>query len=245
MLAIPSNVHDLTAHYSAIRKRLRGRPVPTARPIAVAPVAVEPPKERILNTVAEVMRELGGTGAITKITARNSTSTSRRWRREGLFPADTFDAITNALKERGVTAPPSLWSIPAITDSAVVVEFSPAICRPTVIGIRYPAVQDIVLVVCRFYGASYHDVISERRTWPLVRPRQIAMYLAKELTLNSYPRIGTALGGRDHTTVMHGHRKIERQLLTDERLADEVQLLRMKIGDHIRLLNEPAVEVAS
>jgi chromosomal replication initiator protein len=60
----------------------------------------------------------------------------------------------------------------------------------------------------------------------VVRPRQIAMYLAKTLTLRSLPEIGRRFGGRDHTTVLHAVRKIEGLVDSDATLADEIELLK-------------------
>ena len=70
-------------------------------------------------------------------------------------------------------------------------------------------IEDIQRVVARQYNVSRADLLSSRRTANVVRPRQIAMYLAKTLTLRSLPEIGRRFGGRDHTTVLHAVRKIE------------------------------------
>ena len=64
-------------------------------------------------------------------------------------------------------------------------------------------------MVARQYNVSRSDLLSSRRTANVVRPRQVAMYLAKTLTLRSLPEIGRRFGGRDHTTVLHAVRKIE------------------------------------
>ena len=70
-------------------------------------------------------------------------------------------------------------------------------------------IEDIQRVVARQYNVSRADLLSSRRTANVVRPRQVAMYLAKILTLRSLPEIGRRFGGRDHTTVLHAVRKIE------------------------------------
>src|SRR5665213_3175462 len=64
-------------------------------------------------------------------------------------------------------------------------------------------IEDIQRVVARQYNVSRSDLLSSRRTANVVRPRQVAMYLAKSLTLRSLPEIGRRFGGRDHTTVLH------------------------------------------
>jgi len=63
----------------------------------------------------------------------------------------------------------------------------------------------------------------------IARPRQVAMYLAKQLTPRSLPEIGKRFGGRDHTTIMHGVRRIEELMATDSQLSDDLQLLRRQL----------------
>ena len=75
------------------------------------------------------------------------------------------------------------------------------------------------------------DLVSARRTQAIVRPRQIAMYLAKVMTPRSLPEIGRRFGGRDHTTVLHAVRKIDELAKTDARLADDIELLKRQIED--------------
>jgi chromosomal replication initiator protein len=65
----------------------------------------------------------------------------------------------------------------------------------------------------------------------VVRPRQVAMYLAKTLTLRSLPEIGRRFGGRDHTTVLHAVRKIENLVSTDSALAEEIELLKRQLQE--------------
>ena len=87
-------------------------------------------------------------------------------------------------------------------------------------------IEDIQRVVARQYNVSRADLLSSRRTANVVRPRQIAMYLAKTLTLRSLPEIGRRFGGRDHTTVLHAVRKIENLVGNDTTLAEEIELLK-------------------
>ena len=87
-------------------------------------------------------------------------------------------------------------------------------------------IEDIQRTVARQYNVSRADLLSSRRTANVVRPRQIAMYLAKTLTLRSLPEIGRRFGGRDHTTVLHAVRKIEGLVDTDTTLAEEIELLK-------------------
>jgi chromosomal replication initiator protein len=73
------------------------------------------------------------------------------------------------------------------------------------------------------------DLIGPKRLRTIARPRQIAMYLAKQLTPRSLPEIGRRFGGRDHTTIMHGVRRIEELMTTDSQMADDLQLLRRQL----------------
>jgi len=94
---------------------------------------------------------------------------------------------------------------------------------------RRVKIEDIQRVVARQYNVSRSDLLSSRRTANVVRPRQVAMYLAKTLTLRSLPEIGRRFGGRDHTTVLHAVRKIEHLLGSDTALADEVDGLKRQL----------------
>jgi chromosomal replication initiator protein len=87
-------------------------------------------------------------------------------------------------------------------------------------------IEDIQRMVARHFNVSRSDMLSSRRTANVVRPRQIAMYLAKTLTLRSLPEIGRRFGGRDHTTVLHAVRKIETLAGNDKGLADEIEILK-------------------
>ena len=92
-------------------------------------------------------------------------------------------------------------------------------------------IEDIQRVVARHYNVSKTELLSNRRTRTIVKPRQVAMYLSKVMTPRSLPEIGRRFGGRDHTTVLHAVRKIEDLSGTDNNLAQELELLRRLISD--------------
>ena len=92
-------------------------------------------------------------------------------------------------------------------------------------------IEDIQRLVANHFNVSRADILSSRRTATVVRPRQIAMYLSKSLTLRSLPEIGRRFGGRDHTTVLHAVRKIEGLVTQDTTLAGEVDLLRRMLQE--------------
>lgn len=87
-------------------------------------------------------------------------------------------------------------------------------------------IEDIQKLVASHFNVSRADILSSRRTANVVRPRQIAMYLSKVLTLRSLPEIGRRFGGRDHTTVLHAVRKIEALATSDGTLSEEIELLK-------------------
>src|SRR6516162_4816733 len=92
-------------------------------------------------------------------------------------------------------------------------------------------IEDIQRIVARQYNVSRADLLSQRRTANVVRPRQVAMYLAKVLTLRSLPEIGRRFGGRDHTTVLHAVRKIENLAGNDSAFAEEIEGLKRQLQD--------------
>ncbi len=91
---------------------------------------------------------------------------------------------------------------------------------------RKLTIEEIQRKVAEHYNVRLSDLIGPKRLRTIARPRQVAMYLAKQLTSRSLPEIGRRFGGRDHTTIMHGVRKIEELMATDSQLADDLQLLR-------------------
>ncbi len=91
---------------------------------------------------------------------------------------------------------------------------------------RKVTVEEIQRKVSEHYNIRLSDLIGPRRVRTIARPRQVAMYLAKQLTSRSLPEIGRRFGGRDHTTVMHGVRRIESLKAVDNQIAEDVELLR-------------------
>ncbi|MFM0325477.1 chromosomal replication initiator protein DnaA [Caballeronia glebae] len=90
---------------------------------------------------------------------------------------------------------------------------------------RQISVENIQKTVADFYNIKVADMYSKKRPANIARPRQIAMYLAKELTQKSLPEIGELFGGRDHTTVLHAVRKIGAERGTDAQLNHELHVL--------------------
>lgn len=91
---------------------------------------------------------------------------------------------------------------------------------------RKVTVEEIQRKVSEHYNIRLSDMIGPKRVRNFARPRQVAMYLCKQLTTRSLPEIGRRFGGRDHTTVMHGVRRIEDLLHQDSQISEDVDLLR-------------------
>ncbi len=91
---------------------------------------------------------------------------------------------------------------------------------------RRITIEDIQKKVAEHYSLRMADMHSARRARAVARPRQVAMYLAKQLTPRSLPEIGRKFGGRDHTTVMHAIRRIEELRAIDTVLNDDIEQLR-------------------
>lgn len=114
----------------------------------------------------------------------------------------TFDPV---VKGRAKFSPVAAWSIPA--------------------GGPRLLVSEIQERVASFYDLQASDMKSARRARAISRPRQVAMYLARRLTPRSLPDIGRRFGDRDHTTVMHAIRTVERLRLTDPEIDAEIRRL--------------------
>ena len=91
---------------------------------------------------------------------------------------------------------------------------------------RKISVEEIQRRVAEHYNIRLSDMIGPKRLRNFARPRQVAMFLCKQLTSRSLPEIGRRFGGRDHTTVMHGVRRIEELRSSDGQIAEDLELLR-------------------
>jgi len=96
-------------------------------------------------------------------------------------------------------------------------------------GERRVTVDDIQKATAEHFHLKQADLLSERRTRALARPRQAAMWLAKQLTTRSLPDIGRRFGGRDHTTVLHAVRRIESLRPVDPQLSQDLEILLRKL----------------
>jgi chromosomal replication initiator protein len=96
---------------------------------------------------------------------------------------------------------------------------------------RKVTVEEIQRKVSEHYNIRLSEMIGPKRVRNYARPRQMAMYLAKHMTSRSLPEIGRRFGGRDHTTVMHGVKRIEELKAIDSQIADDLELLRRALEE--------------
>ncbi len=115
--------------------------------------------------------------------------------------------------------------------SAMTLDEAEAILRPHLAkgADRRITVDEIQKATAEHYALKQADLLSERRTRAVARPRQLAMYLAKTLTTRSYPDIGRRFGGRDHTTVLHAVRRIEALRTADPAIAADIEAVTRKL----------------
>jgi chromosomal replication initiator protein len=151
------------------------------------------------------------------------------------IPRDVIDLLADKLTESGrelegaVTRLYATWQY---TQTRITLDLVETTIRDLVNGIepRRIKIEDILRLISRHYGVSKSDILSPRRHRSVVWPRQIGMYLSKQLTTRSLPEIGRRFGDRDHTTVLHAIRKIEGEISNDSRLKDEIEELKRQLN---------------
>ena len=114
------------------------------------------------------------------------------------------------------------------TKSAITLELAKDALRDLIaIQDRAITIENIQKTVAEYYKIRTSDLLSSRRSRSITRPRQLAMALSKELTNHSLPEIGEAFGGRDHTTILHGCRKIAELREADPKISEDyINLMR-------------------
>ena len=88
----------------------------------------------------------------------------------------------------------------------------------------------IIRVVAEHYGVNPEDITSKKRNSEFVQPRQVVMYLCRELTDTSFTNIGKLLGKKDHTTIIHGVNKVSAEIQTNEELRNKIDIITKKIN---------------
>jgi chromosomal replication initiator protein len=96
---------------------------------------------------------------------------------------------------------------------------------------RGHSVRDVQVACCAAFDVSLEELLSRSRAMRVTWPRQVAMYLARELTDTTLPSLGRQFGGRDHTTVLHAHQRITQRLTEDETARTTVDALRERLSE--------------
>jgi len=112
------------------------------------------------------------------------------------------------------------------TGKPITIEFAKEALRDLLaVQEKLITIENIQKTVCEFYKVRSSELLSKKRNRSIARPRQVAMHLSKTLTRHSLPEIGEAFGGRDHTTVLHAHRKIKELEQSDSRIEEDLKML--------------------
>jgi chromosomal replication initiator protein len=153
-----------------------------------------------------------------------------------VVPDEVLEFLANRLTESGRELEGAIIRMRAawhLTAEPITVEAAEYIVRDLMHGAepKHIKIDDILRIVSKHFGVNRSDLLSARRNRSIVRPRQIGMYLAKQLTSRSLPEIGRRFGNRDHTTVLHAIRKIEQLMKEDTSLREEIELLKRLLKD--------------
>ncbi len=151
------------------------------------------------------------------------------------IPRDVVELLAEKLNESGrelegaITRLYAQWQYMKTPITRDLVETT---VRDLISGVepRRIKIEDILRIISRHFGVSRADILSQRRHRSVVWPRQIGMYLAKQMTSRSLPEIGRRFGGRDHTTVLHAIRKIDGEINGSTRLKDEIEDLKKQLS---------------
>jgi chromosomal replication initiator protein len=151
------------------------------------------------------------------------------------IPRPVLDLLADKLTENGRELEGAINRLYAqwqLTRQAVTLETADSIMRDLLAGgePRRVKIDDILRAVSRHFAVSKQDILSQRRHRSVVWPRQVGMYLAKQLTSRSLPEIGRRFGDRDHTTVLHAIRKIDKELENNTRLRDDLDELKKQLA---------------
>lgn len=124
-----------------------------------------------------------------------------------------------------------LGAYATLTGKAITTEMAKTILRDLLGSKRkFITLEDVQEIVANRFNVKIAELKSKRRTKTLVHPRQIAMFLSRELTDSSFPEIGREFGGKDHTTIMHACRQIEKALGDDTTLRTTIDSLKDEIS---------------
>src|ERR671918_745597 len=124
-----------------------------------------------------------------------------------------------------------LGAFASLTKTQITVELTKEVLRNTLKGTqRDITVESIQKTICDFYNVKLGDLKAKRRTKNIAIPRQVAMYLCRKYTENSFPMIGDKFGGRDHSTVIHASKSIEKKIKDDPYMQTTIEKLERNLN---------------
>lgn len=138
------------------------------------------------------------------------------------------DAI---LLAKGITPPQvkiEVRPVPIPEPEVLRVPSCPVCCGP--IKPEFQQIARIQQTVADYYGIDHKNMVSAVRRYEIAHPRQVAIYLACELTFKSYSEIGRRFGGRDHTTVIHARKAVAKRIAKDPKVRLDIEILRERLG---------------
>jgi chromosomal replication initiator protein len=191
---------------------------------------------RDLDALEDRLRERFEAGLVTDVrppdAATRRTILRKRVQQDGVTSLDpaAIDLIAERVDKNIRALEGALIRVVAygsLTGRAVTTDLTEEVLAGLYPGTRPKrrSVQDIQERICEAFGVSMEDLLSTSRAAPVTWPRQVAMYLARELTDQTLPAIGRAFGGRNHTTVMHACRRTAERIATDREAYDTVRRL--------------------
>jgi chromosomal replication initiator protein len=144
-----------------------------------------------------------------------------------IFLASNIDSNVREL-EGSLTR---LGAFASLTRSAITVELAKEVLHNTLSGLQKEiTVENIQKTICDYYNIKLGDLKAKRRTKNIAIPRQVAMYLCRKHTETSFPSIGDKFGGRDHSTVIHASKAIERRIKEDPFLQNTIEKLERNLN---------------
>ena len=140
--------------------------------------------------------------------------------------------ISNPISENWKVLSTKSWPAPKLEKKEVTLELAEQALKDIISPDEQKVITPdyIISVVAEHYHVTVADLCGNKRSSKIVMPRQIAMYLCRDIIDTSLKTIGKNLGDRDHTTVMHGIEKIENELKTNDNLKNSIDTLRKKIN---------------
>ena len=125
-----------------------------------------------------------------------------------------------------------LWHLPSLKKKEVTLELAEEALKDIISPDEKKVItpEYIISVVSEHFNVSAADLSGNKRNSKIVVPRQISMYLCRDIIDTSLKTIGKHLGNRDHTTIMHGIEKIEKEMKTNDNIRNTVEILKKKIN---------------